>query len=334
MLPKRTRTCHHVMARHSVRSRMLSYSAILAVTLPVYLTMGLGAVLRRSQFLPQEVDKGMMRLVVTVLSPCLILDRLLGNEAVMSPVPVLIAAFLGFALVALGIVISWFAAPLAGLHVGGGRRTFAMSCGLQNYGFVAIPIVTALFTDKGTMGVLFTFTLGVELGCWISGVGILTGFSKAPWRLALNPPVIAILSGLALNFTGLHAYVPHAAANSFTMIGACAVPLAVLLIGAAIADIWGQERMSWSVSILAPVLRLAVIPSAFIASAYWLPLTVELKRILIVQGAMPSAVFSIMVAKLYGGHAPTAVQVVITTTVVSVLTTPLVIAWALKLTGA
>ena len=86
-------------------------------------------------------------------------------------------------------------------------------------------------------------------------------------------------------------------------------------------------------AVLAPILRLAIIPSAFIAAAYYLPLTVELKRILIVQGAMPSAVFSIMVARLYGGHAPTAVQVVIATTFVSVFTTPLVLAWALKLTG-
>jgi predicted permease len=312
---------------------MLSYSAILAVTLPVYMTMGIGAVLRRTQFLPPEVDKSMMRLVVTVLSPCLILDRLIGNEAVMSPLPVLIAAFLGFALVALGIAIAWITAPLAGLHVGGGRRTFAMSCGLPNYGFVAIPIVVALFSDKGTMGVLFTFTLGVELGCWISGVGILTGFTKAPWRLALNPPVIAILTGLALNFTGLHAFVPEIIANAFSMIGACAVPIALLLIGAAITDIWGQERLSWPVAVLAPVLRLAVVPSAFIAAAYFLPLSVELKRILIVQGSMPSAVFSIMIARLYGGHAPTAVQVVIATTFVSVFTTPLVLAWALKLIG-
>lgn len=312
---------------------MLSYSAILAVTLPVYLTMAIGAALRRTQLLPQEVDRGMMRLVVTILSPCLILDRIVGNPAVMSALPVLIAALLAFGLVVLGTAIAWVVAPVAGLKVGGGRRTFAMSCGLQNYGFVAIPIVSALFPDKETMGVLFTFTLGVELGCWICGVGTLTGFGKAPWRLALNPPVIAILSGVALNLSGLHAFVPAALANTLNMIGSCAVPIAVLLIGAAIADIWGQERMSWPVALLSPLLRLAVIPSAFIAAAYWLPVTTELKRILIVQGAMPSAVFSIMVAKLYGGHAPTAVQVVIATTLVSIVTTPLVLAWALKLTG-
>ncbi len=75
---------------------MQSYLDILIVSVPVYLTMGIGGVLRRTQFLPAEVDKGMMRLAVTLLTPCLILDRLIGNEAVMQPGPALIAAVLGF----------------------------------------------------------------------------------------------------------------------------------------------------------------------------------------------------------------------------------------------
>lgn len=312
---------------------MQSYADLLAVTIPVYLAMGIGAWLRRSQFLPQDVDRGMMRLVVTVLTPCLILDRVVGNESVMTPGPALVAALLGFGLVALGTAVSWFAAPLAGLRVGSGRRTFALGCGLQNYGFIAIPIVAAVYPDKGTMGVLFTFTLGVELACWTCGVGVLTGLSGAPWRLALNPPVIAILGSLALNFTGLHAFVPAALANTFHMIGSCAVPIALLLIGAAIGDIWGQEKMRWPVALLSPVLRLLIIPAAFIAAAVWLPLTVELKRILVIQGAMPSAVFSIMLAKMYAGHPPTAVQVVLATTLVSIATTPFVIALGARLAG-
>ena len=133
---------------------MQSFAAILAVTIPVYLTMGIGGLLRRLQTLPQEVDKGMMRLAVTVLTPSLILDRVVGNEAVMRPVPVLVAAALGFTLVALGTLISWIAAPLASLRVGSGRRTFAMASGLQNYGFIAIPIVTVM---------------GIQLGHLLSG---------------------------------------------------------------------------------------------------------------------------------------------------------------------
>lgn len=312
---------------------MLDYAGILAVTLPVYLMMGTGALLRKTGVLPAEADKGLMKLSVAVLTPALIIERVAGNPAVMQPLPVLMAAGLGFALVVFGISLSYALAPLIGLRVHEGRRTFGVSCGLQNYGFVAIPIVTALFPDKGTLGVLFTFTLGIELACWTACVGMLTGFDKAPLKLALNPPVITILSSLLLNFTGLHGYIPQVAHNTLGMLGGCAVPLAVLLIGASIADIWGQERMNWKIAVLSPVLRLGVIPLAFLAAAVFLPLTNELKRILIVQAAMPSAVFNIVIARLYGGHPATAVQCVLATTVVSCVTTPFVIAWALKWLG-
>ncbi len=312
----------------------LDFLSILSVAVPVYLTMAAGAVARRAGLLKPEADTSLMRLSVMLLTPALIIERVVGNESVMKIGPVAVAAGLGFTLVALSIGFTYFVAPLIGLKRGEGRRTFSVACGLQNYGFVAIPIVTALFPDKGTLGVLFTFTLGVEIACWTAGVGMLTGFDKAPWRLALNAPVITILGSLALNFTGLHGYVPQLAHNTFAMLGACAVPLAVLLIGASIADLIGQEKMCWNVALLSPVLRLGVLPFAFVAAAYYLPVTTELKRILIVQAAMPSAVFNIMIARMYGGHAPTAVQVVIATTVVSCVTTPIVIAWGLKLVGA
>ena len=309
---------------------MTDFVSILTVVLPVYLTMGAGAAARHAGILPKEADTGLMKLAVTLLTPCLILGRVVGNTSVMQPAPVLLAAGLGYALVALGIAVSYFAAPLIGLKKHEGRRTFAVSCGLQNYGFVAIPIVTALFPDSGTLGVLFTFTLGVELACWTAGVGLMTGLGKAPWRLAVNPPVLAILLSLALNFSGLHAWMPGVLRNTLDMMGACAVPLAVLLIGASIYDVWGQEAMRWSVALFAPVLRLALLPLSFLAAAAWLPVAPELKNVLIIQAAMPSAVFNIVIARHYGGHAPTAVQVVIATTVVSLATTPLVLAWALK----
>ena len=312
---------------------MLDFAGILAVTLPVYLLMGTGALLRKTGILPNESDKGLMKLCVNILTPALIMERVAGNAAVMEPLPVVVAAGLGFGLVFLGITLSYAVAPLIGLRVHEGRRTFGVTCGLQNYGFVAIPIVSALFQSPATLGVLFTFTLGIELACWTVCVGMLTGFNKAPLRLALNPPVITILAALFLNFTGLHAYIPGVAHNTLGMLGACAVPLAVLLIGASIADVWGQEPINWKIALLSPVLRLVVLPTVFIVAAVYLPVSTELKRILIVQGAMPSAVFNIVIARLYGGHPSTAVQVVLATTLVSCATTPFVILWARQWAG-
>lgn len=310
----------------------MDFLTVANATLPVYLTMAVGGAARRAGILAENLDKGVMRLAVSLLSPCLIIDRILGNPALSRPREVLVAAALGFALVAVSIGISYFVGPLIGLRQGQGRRTFGISCGLQNYGYVAIPMIEALFPGP-TVGVLFTFTLGVEIALWTVAVGVLTGMSKAPWKLLLKPPFIAIILSLLANFFGLHGWMPGMIRKVVASLGACAVPLSVLLVGASIHDLWGKERINWKVAIVSPVLRMAVLPMLFLAAGMLLPLRVELQRVILVQAAMPSAVFAIVLARHYGGHAATAVQVVLSTTLVSLATTPLMIAFGMKLLG-
>jgi predicted permease len=50
---------------------------------------------------------------------------------------------------------------------------------------------------------------------------------------------------------------------------------------------------------------------------------VELKRVLVVQAAMPAAVFPIVLARHYGGQPLVAVQVVLATTALGLLVIPL-----------
>jgi predicted permease len=50
---------------------------------------------------------------------------------------------------------------------------------------------------------------------------------------------------------------------------------------------------------------------------------VELKRVIVVQAAMPTAMVPVIIARLYGGHPRTAVQIVLGTTAVGILTIPL-----------
>lgn len=312
---------------------MLDYTTILNAILPVYLTMLVGAMARRLRLLPPEADAGLMRLSVNLLFPCLIIERLVGNPEVMNPGRVLGAALLGYGLVAFGIGLSYALGPLIGLKVGEGRRTFAISTGMQNYGFVAIPVISSLFPGKETLGVMFTFTLGVELAVWTLSVGLLTGLSNMSLKAVLNVPVISIVTALLLNFCGAAAIIPGPVHTMLGSLGNCSIPLSVVLIGASIYDIWGQERLQWPVAILSPVLRLGVIPVAFMLAAWLLPLGLEMKRVLVIQGAMPAAVFCIVLARHYGGHAATAVQVVLATTIVSMVSTPLVIAFGVKWLG-
>ncbi|MDB6075683.1 MAG: hypothetical protein JWO89_3323 [Verrucomicrobiaceae bacterium] len=309
---------------------MLDFTTILYAILPTYLIMLVGGLCRKYGLLPKEADVGLMRLAVNLLYPCLIIERIVDNPEVHHPMRVLVAATLGFSLAGLGIWISHLAAPLIGLKDGQGRRTFALTTGFQNYGFVAIPVISALFPNGQTLGVMFTFTLGVELAVWTLGVGILTGLNNAPWKAALNVPVISILSALALNFLGAAPFIPLPLHTVMNNLGNCSVPLSVVLIGASIADMWRHERFNWPVAMMSAVLRQLIIPIAFVLAAWLLPLTDDLKRVLVVQGAMPSAVFSIVLARHYGGHPPTAVQVILATTAASLVTTPIVISVLVK----
>jgi len=80
-------------------------------------------------------------------------------------------------------------------------------------------------------------------------------------------------------------------------------------------------------------MRLAIIPAAMLALAHYLPVNSEIKKVLLVQAAMPAAVFPIILARMYGGHPATAIQIVLATTIFSLGTMPLVLKWGARWLG-
>ena len=203
----------------------MNYGTILEASLPVYLAITTGLVLRRIGLFPNELDQGLMHLIIKVLLPAFILDKILGNEALDDPATIISATAAGFSLILIGFGVSYLAGLAIGMRKSDGLRTFSLATGLQNYGFIPIPIIAILFDSKATMGVLFVHSLGVEIALWTVGVAILTGLGHAPWKRLFNAPIIAIILSLGLNATGVDAIIPQSGKTLFTMLGACFVPL-------------------------------------------------------------------------------------------------------------
>jgi len=76
-----------------------------------------------------------------------------------------------------------------------------------------------------------------------------------------------------------------------------------------------------------------VLPLGFIAAAFLFPLPLELKAVMIVQAAMPCAVFPIVLARYFDGSPDVALKVVLSTTVLSLLTIPIWITVGMKVVG-
>jgi predicted permease len=315
---------------------------ILQAILPVYLLVGVGLALRGIKVVTPEMERGMIKLVIHCLYPCLILDKTLGNDLVLQVDVLAWGVGLGFGLIIVGMALSYVAALAMGLKPGNGRRTFCVAVGVQNFGYIAIPLLAALFVlggDDRVFGVLFIHSLGVEIALWVVGVMIMTGSALGNLKLLINGPTVSVVLGVFLSFTGGWQYLDSSGGGvvgagvreAMSWLGACAFPMGLVLIGATMYDLIGKEKVSPKVAAGSLVVRMAVMPLIFLAAAKWLPLIPELKQVLVIQAAMPAAVTPILIARHYGGSPGVAVQAVIATSIVGLITMPLWISYGIRL---
>lgn len=309
--------------------------AVLAAVVPVFGLAAVGLIIRKLDWLSEEADHSLLRVNINLLLPSLILDSALGNPALAKLGNLLLAPAVGFGTVALGIGLAWTLRRLAVRDDDRAARTFAVCTGLYNYGYIPIPLTLLLF-DQSTLGVLFVHNVGVEFSLWTLGVMVFTGQKLGrDWRKIVNGPLIAIGLALALNALHLQATVPQVALTALHWLAGCAVPMALILIGATVADHLHEFHSAhgWRVIGLAVLLRCGALPVLFLLLAKFLPASVELKRVIVMQAASTSAVFPIVMSKHYGGDPPTAMRVVVGTSVVGLVTIPLWFRLGMKFVG-
>lgn len=304
---------------------MLTYVQLLLLVLPVFALIGIGVLVRRVHWVEGEAETSLIRLVVNVCYPCLIFESVVGNPALRSPGNLILPPLLGFGITALGIHTGLLVAKAIGLHVGTGLRTFALAVGITNYGYLPLPIMEGIW-GPDSRGVLLVHNVGVEVAIWTVGVLVLSGQSlREGWRKLVSPIIITLALGVVVNLAGWSTYLPTALTTIIHALAACAIPLGLIMTGVNLANYLNEPRQLFDlkVSVAAMALRLGVLPIVILLLANYLPVSLELKRVLVVQAAMPAAVIPIIIARLYGGHPRTAVQIVLGTTALGVLVIPL-----------
>ncbi|MDR0328420.1 MAG: AEC family transporter [Planctomycetaceae bacterium] len=332
-----------------------TFSVALAAILSVFCIVGTGIFFRRSGRLTPESEQPLLRLTVDLLMPCLIFDRVLRTDAfVTNPQNLWLPPILGFSLVAVGILLALAVGFLPTRHNGLAtwkqRCTFAGCVGNYNYGFVPIPLVIALFPgDTRILGVLFVQNLGVEIAVWTIVLFTLLGkIDRNSLRHLINGPSIAIVLAVSLNLLGHSRFIPAVFYEhvepcfdflwmTIHLLGSASIPMSIILIGTIFADHfhWSEikEQLSptlkiafWSI-----LLRLVVMPAIFVALAVWLPCTREIKQILVIHGAVGSAIFTMALAKHYGGDPKTAFDTILGNSIPSALTLPIWVTFGLSI---
>lgn len=323
---------------------------ILGTVIPLFLLMAVGAVVRRRGVLNETADRTLLDLCVHLLLPCLILDHVMANEALRHSGNILWSPLLGFACTAGCIGLAALAARWWGLKTLSQLRTFAFVAGICNYGYIPVPLVDTLY-GADALGVLFLFNLGTEVAFWTIGFTTLEGHRLfSDWRRVFTSPVRAILLAVCIN--GLTAVLGirldeatldaaswgwpvKLVTSTIHLIGLCSIPLALMLIGATMADFWKEFRATCTggVMSLSVAVRNLICPAVFVLLACLLPVSRELKVTLVVQAAMPAGVFPLVLARHHGGDVPVALQVIFATSAAALITLPLWIHFGMQFAG-
>lgn len=313
---------------------------VLGSVIPLFLLMAVGAVARGLGILNKQADRTLLDLTVNVLQPCLILDHVIASEALRRSGNLLWSPLIGFISMAVSIVLAMVAAKLWHFPKAASARTFAFVTGVYNYGYIPVPLMAALY-GASALSVLFLFNLGVEVAFWIVGFAMFQQHSFVnDWRRALTTPVRAILLAVVINLATAHfgllldektlasvswGWPVQVLFTGIHMIGACAIPLPLIVIGATMADFWSEFHGSggYGVMAMAVGVRNFLCPVGFVVLAWLLPVSVELKETLVVQSAMPAGLLTLLLVRHNGGDVPVALQAIFSTSALALITLPL-----------
>ncbi len=198
-----------------------------------------------------------------------------------------------------------------------------------NSGFMGIPLILSVLGEEGVFyGSAFLALFNITL--WTQGVAAIKGRQKEKAKpaaiakqLLLNPGVIGILIGFLIFFTPIS--LPDPVGQAVGHIANLNTPLAMIVIGTYIARSNILQALKEIRIYYTSLIRLVVFPLLMIPIYLLLPSDSLVYLTNFIAMACPAAAATSMLAAKYGGDAIYASKIIAISTVLSVLTIPLMV---------
>lgn len=301
--------------------------------MPVFLVIGVGACLRRTGFLSAEFVKRLMRLVYWVGLPCLLFYKTAGaSYDYQAAGKTFLVVLIGmFACIIVGYIVTFF------LRVDGNKAgTFVQGTFRGNLMYVGLPVIIYSFSDSGGFDVGQMETIAVLVLAFIvpvyniTAVVVLLGgqhklsrhvAGKILGQIMTNPLFLACVAGIG--YSTLFPQLPTAVSRTFAAVGQMALPLALLGIGAAIAEKRAFGR--GGLALAASLIKIVVAPVAGLAAVKLLGLGPGETRIALLFLACPTAISSYVLADQLDGDKGLSAAIVVISVLLSVVSLSIVV---------
>ncbi len=287
---------------------------VLNITAPVFLLAAIGFVWVKLGF--EYRVQFVTRMAMTLAVPCLIFTALMRTEVEPEALAALsLATLLGYAIVmvvffalvkALRLDVQTFLAPL----IFGNTGNLGLPLALFAFGEVGLGYAVVVFAIMA----ILSFTIGIWM---VAGRGSLK-------RVVQEPLVAATLLGALFLWQGWET--PEFLTNALDLIGQMAIPMMLITLGVAVARL---ETNAMTQAVFLSVIKVVICVAAGWSAAVLFGLDTIAAAVLVVQLATPVAVTSYLLAEKYGADAQPVAGLVVASTLLSVLTLPLILAFVI-----
>lgn len=292
--------------------------------LSLFLIMVIGFIMYKRKIIDDEANVRFTRLVLNVTVPAQIITAFVSNQGIVGRLEVVQVFGISFLMyVVYGFMGILF---LYGVRVAREQRgTYQFMMMFGNVGFMGFPVVETLL---GKEALIYAVIFNVIFNLLVYSIGILlisnTGGGKFDWKKLVNMPLLSSLLSILLFFAGIP--LPKTVMDSLNFLGNVTTPVAMLLLGAVIAKMPLRSLFDeWRIYLFTAV-KLLLLPAVTWGLFTILPApSVLVRNALLVLSAMPVATNTTMLAIEYKGDMDLASKGIFFTTILSMVTIPLVV---------
>ena len=292
---------------------------VIAQVIVLFLLMFFGFVSSKARLIPAEGIAGLNKLVVYFALPCLMVSKLqqdvdpalmrdLAAVFVLGGITIMLFGFFAYAMVFRGEEPSR-------------RAVLASMCFFPNTGYMGFPVLNAAFgPDKLIYCVMYVAIFNL-LG-WSVGVLIFDRGALDFRKLLKVPSLIAAVIGIILFVLKIR--LPGVLVETMDTMGSVTTPLAMFIIGTRLTGVRLNDLRDVKL-LIGCALRLLVFPAAC-----WVLLTIlgfdgMVRAVVTLCTAMPCAAQVAIQAENYGGDGVLASRCVAVSTLLSIVTIPIIL---------
>lgn len=289
---------------------------------PLFLLILLGAVLGRLRQPDGEFWSQLERLIYFLLFPAMLVATLATADVGEVMVVRLAVALLGGML--LFAALLWLAHSWLGLQAAAFTSVFQGALRFNTY--VGVAGAAALHGTAGITVAAVAVALMVPLVnvlCVASFIGAGTlgpsSLGKSLAALIRNPLILACLTGIGLNLTGIG--LPGWSGAAVELLGRAALPLGLVAVGVALRPqaLLRLDRGVWAANLI----KLVLMPTVVLALALPLGLDAVSRDVALLFAALPTATSAYILARQLGGDAELMAALITGQTLLAMATLPL-----------